>query len=79
MKQDTIDLLKSYLDQKKFEFAPTDDGLELKYELTDDEKLKLVELEYGTKLTGTVDELFVAIMKKLVKLAVEKAKEEAGA
>jgi hypothetical protein len=69
MKPETANLLKSHLDQHRFKFVDSELGLELEHDFSDDEKKELVELEYGPKL-------FVAIMKKLIKLAVNKAKEE---
>jgi hypothetical protein len=76
MKPETANLLKSHLDQHRFKFVDSELGLELEHDFSDDEKKELVELEYGPKLVAPVDELFVAIMKKLIKLAVNKAKEE---
>lgn len=76
MKKETIELLEQFLKDRKFQFIDSSRGLELEYSITDEEKTKLVNLEYGNHLSSSVDELFVAIMKKLVKLAVEKAKED---
>lgn len=74
MKQSTAELLKKHLDKGSFEFVPSDSGIEFTYELTDDEVKEIVESEYGTSLTAPVDELFKAVIKKLIKAGVDHAK-----
>lgn len=76
MKLETAELLEKYHSSNRLKFVESEKGLELEYELSDEEKLELVHSEYGKSLTATVDELFVAIIKKLVKLAEVKAKQQ---
>jgi hypothetical protein len=75
LKAETKQLLEKFHSSKRFRFLDTEKGLEFEHDLTDEEKLELVTAEYGEKLTSGVDELFVVIVKKLVQLTVEKAKE----
>jgi hypothetical protein len=74
MKPETIKLLEKFHTSKRFEFSEAPEGLSLDHDLTDAEKLELVEAEYGKTLSAPVDKLFVAIMKKLIQSAIEKAK-----
>jgi hypothetical protein len=74
MKPETATLLKKHLENNKFEFTNTEEGLAFNYELTDDEVLEIVNAEYGPNLVGDVEELFKSIVKKLVKLGAEHGK-----
>lgn len=74
MKQTTAELLKKHLDKGSFEFVPSDSGIEFTYELTDGEVQEIVESEYGTSLTAPVDELFKAVIKKVINIGIEHAK-----
>jgi hypothetical protein len=75
MKPQTLQLLKKHLDRFKFDTSP--EGLNFEHDLSDDEIKEIVESEYGTTLTGSVEELFIAIIKKLIKQGMEHAKKEA--
>lgn len=78
MKQETAVLLEKFHLDKRLQFNLTDTGVELQHDLNVEEKLLIVNTEYGPTLAGTLDDLFVAIVRKLIKLAVEKAKIEFG-
>lgn len=73
MKPETAALFKKHLDNDKFAFIPSENGLAFNYELTDDEVLEIVNAEYGPELVGDVEDLFKSIVKKLVKLGAEHA------
>lgn len=75
MKQQTALKLKELCDAKKIEFSPVPEGISVDYDLTDDELREFVEIEYGQTQQSVV-ELFTAICKKAVKLAVDHAKTE---
>lgn len=74
MKKETAELLQKYSTSGNLTFAPVSEGIEVKYDLSDAEILELVETEYG-KPVQDVNELFTVIIKKVVKLALENAKE----
>lgn len=77
MKTQTALIIQSYKDANQLKFEHTEKGIELEHNLSDEQMRQLVEAEYGSSLTSTVDELFKVIMKNLVKSALEKAKSEA--
>lgn len=74
MKIETATKLQEYSQSEKLKFTVVDSGIDVTYTLTDEEIQELVELEYG-KTLQSVPELFKCILAKVVKLAVEKAKE----
>lgn len=74
MKKATADLFKQYLEDKKFAIEPTELGLEFRHDLTDDEIRTIVETEYSKSLTQSVDDLFLVIIKDLIKTGLEYAK-----
>lgn len=76
MKPETAALLEKFHKSGRFQFIGSELGLELEHDLADEEKMEVVQAEYGTSLTGTVDDLFVAIMKKVVRLTGHKVKKE---
>lgn len=75
MKIETAKKLQELSDRLKFEIV--DEGIDVTYDLTDEEIRELVELEYGQTKQDVV-ELFKCILKKVIKLSVEKAKEDLG-
>lgn len=82
MKSETMSLLSKHQKSGKFQFISTDLGLELEHSLTDQEKMELVQCEYSPKGIRAdypcinVDELFVKIMRQVVKMAAQQAKIE---
>ena len=72
MKPETSAQLASLILAKRMKFIESEKGLELEYELSEQEKLELVHSEYGTTLTAPVDQLFVTIIKKLVRITQDK-------
>lgn len=69
MKSETLTLLQNYHTSGKIKFISTNLGLELEHSLSDEEKFQIVTTEYGTSLVNTTDDLFVTIIKKLVRNA----------
>lgn len=76
MKQETASLISKYTKANRLSFEEATDGLSLNHNLTDEEKLELVKLEYGNHITGDIDELFIRIMRNVIKMAITYAKEE---
>lgn len=76
MKAETVKLLENFHSSKRFNFIDSDKGLEMEHDLTDQEKQNLVETEYGKTIVGSVDDLFVKIMRNVIRLAVKQAKHE---
>lgn len=76
MKPETAALLKKFHNSKRLQFLSTERGLELDHDLSDEEKLELVQNEYGNSLTGSVDDLFVVIIKKIVRMASDKVRQD---
>lgn len=74
MKTTTAQLLKKHLEDQRFEFNITDNNVEFTHNFNDDEILELVQSEYGTSLTQPVDELFKALIKRVIKIGVDHAK-----
>lgn len=74
MKKETAELLQKYTTSGNMTFAPVDEGIEVKYNLSDAEILELVEAEYGNPVQD-VNELFTVIIKNVVKMALENVKE----
>jgi hypothetical protein len=74
MKSETAHLLKKHFEAGKFTFAPIDTSVQVDYDLSDAEVKEIVETEYGTALSGPVEDLFKVIVKKLLSLGIEHAK-----
>lgn len=75
MKHETSILLEKFHSDKRLKFVDSEVGLELEHDLSDQEKTELVQTEYGQTVVGDLDILFVKIMKELISIAVEKAKQ----
>ena len=76
MKIETAELLSKLLQNNRLQFVEDDQGLVLEHNLTDQEKLQLVELEYGKQLAKTVDDFFIEIMHKTIRMAIDMAKRQ---
>lgn len=82
MKPETASLLAKHHLANRFKFIDSEIGLELEHDLSDAEKMELVQTEYSPKGARpdypvlNVDELFVKIMKEVIKLAADRAKDQ---
>lgn len=76
MKLETANLLKTHHEAGKFEFESKDSQIEFQHDLSDSDILEIVESEYGKSIVQPVPDLFRAIIKGLLKTAIEFAKKE---
>lgn len=79
MKLETANLLKTHHEAGKFQVESKDSQVEFQHDFSDAEMLELVEAEYGTSIVQPVPDLFRAIIKDLLKTAIEFAKKDSNA
>jgi N-methylhydantoinase B/oxoprolinase/acetone carboxylase alpha subunit len=70
MKSETAAKLKELVQSQRVKFEATEKGIEVDFDLTDEELREFVELEYG-QTTQDVVQLFQCILKTAIKLARE--------
>lgn len=73
MKKETAELIQKYTQSGKITMESVEEGLKIESDLTDDQVLELVQLEYGNS-PQNVDALFDVILRKVGKMAIDYAK-----
>lgn len=73
MKYQTAQFLKEHQKLGNLKFNLTEEGIELEHNLSGDDITAIVEAEYG-ETAQDKNELFLAIIRKLVRMGLDKVK-----